>query len=262
VLSPHRIRFHPFPLTLLKEALAIRPLDPRSPSTAGRSLAALLGPRRRAQQAFARWLSYTRARMPDSLEPQGPDSTPVDGGSGARDLDLARHALAGVGDARRELARRLVCVPRMLGALNARWGRPLGAHDLEDLVQDVLVSLWRALPSYSGLSALESWVFRCCHRALAARLRRGRIGSGVQGSEVLERVPHESPALNDDIYHALESLEPRARQVIELKHFAERTFEEIGSDLARSPNTVKTWYYQALEDLRRVLARSRAGGRA
>ena len=90
--------------------------------------------------------------------------------AGPEDLALVKRALAGSAEARDELARRLVCVPRMLAALNARWGRPLGAHDQEDLTQDVLVALWRALPGFAGLSSLESWAFRACHCALLARL--------------------------------------------------------------------------------------------
>ncbi|HEX6884021.1 MAG TPA: sigma-70 family RNA polymerase sigma factor [Planctomycetota bacterium] len=200
--------------------------------------------------------------MPESGEPEGPVSALAGRGSGASDLELARRALAGVGEARRELDRRLVCVPRMLNHLNARWGRPLQAHDVEDLSQDVLVALWRSLPSYAGLSALESWIFRCCHRALAARLRRMPPLGSTQGSKVLEPAAGEGPEVHEDVYQALETLEPRARQVVELKHFEERTFEEIGAVLERSPNTVKTWYYQALEELRRALGRSRGSDEA
>lgn len=195
--------------------------------------------------------------MSESAAPDGPDPSPLCRGSGAWDLELARRALAGSGDARRELERRLTCVPRMLNHLNVRWGRPLRGHDVEDLSQDVLVALWRSLPSYAGLSALESWIFRTCHRALAARLRHLPPPTSALAAARGEPAADADPQVHDDVYQALDALEPRARQVVELKHFEGRTFEEIGSDLARSPNTIKTWYYQALEELRRLLARDR-----
>jgi RNA polymerase sigma-70 factor (ECF subfamily) len=182
--------------------------------------------------------------------------------AGPADLALARRALAGATDARRELAQRLVCVARMLAALNSRWGRPLGAHDLEDLTQDVLTAVWRGLPSFAGLSSLESWVFRSCHRALLARLQRGARARLVGDSETLENLAEATPRVNDHIYRALEGIEPRARQVIELKHFDELTFEEIGARLGTSPNTIKSVYYRTIADLKQVLAREWAGGKA
>ena len=179
--------------------------------------------------------------------------------AGNADLELARRALAGELDARGELVHRLVCVPRMLAALNARVGRPLGPHDLEDLVQDVLVALWRGLPSFAGLSSLDSWAFRCCHRALLARLRRPRWGAAHgEGVEALAAVQGHA---FDEIHRALDQLEPRARRVIELKHFEGLTFVEIGARLATSPNTVKGWYYETLADLRRMLASASRGAR-
>ena len=175
--------------------------------------------------------------------------------AGAADLELARRALAGAAEARGELVHRLVCVPRMLAALNARAGRPLSAHDLEDLAQDVLVALWRALPSFAGLSSLESWAFRSCHRALLAHLRRPRgRASADDGPETA--VPVEDQAF-EEIHGALARLEPRERRVVELKHFEELTFVEIGARLSTSPNTIKSWYYEALADLRRFLASAR-----
>ena len=173
------------------------------------------------------------------------------------DLALARRALAGVPEARSELVRRLVCVPRMLAALNARWGRPLDSHDLDDLGQDVLVALWRGLPSFAGLSSLESWAFRSCHRALLHRLRRRRVAS-----EDVDRLPAAPEPLFDELYRALEQLEPRGRRMVQLKHFEGLTFEEIGEHLSASPNTVKGWYYETLTTLRRILAAARREDRS
>jgi len=176
----------------------------------------------------------------------------------AGDLELARQALAGAADAKRELVKRLVCVPRMLAALNARAGRPLGPHDLEDLAQDVLVALWRGLPTFAGLSSLESWAFRSCHRALLARLRRPRRTAAA--GETIEAIASAEGQVFEEIHRALEQLEPRGRRVIELKHFEDLTFTEIGERLSTSPNTVKSWYYETIADLRRILASTRRGG--
>jgi hypothetical protein len=96
---------------------------------------------------------------PSSSESRG--SSPQD--LHAEDLALANAAREGSGEARRAFAERMACVPRMLATLNARIGRPLTAHDVEDLAQDAVVAVWRGLATYRGFSSLEAWVFRCCH---------------------------------------------------------------------------------------------------
>jgi DNA-directed RNA polymerase specialized sigma24 family protein len=38
-----------------------------------------------------------------------------------------------------------------------------------------------------------------------------------------------------------------------MKHFEERTFEEIAAALGASPNTIKSRYYRGMLELRRIL---------
>jgi RNA polymerase sigma-70 factor (ECF subfamily) len=187
-------------------------------------------------------------------------SSDVAGGSGADgaethsdDVHLARDARQGSLAARKEFATRMHCVPRMLSALNERLGRPLAQHDLEDLVQDSLVVVWRGLVTYAGYSSLETWVFRCCQRELIARLRARR-----PAFETLDQVQPTVESIEltdvDAVHRALESLAAKERRVIELKHFEDLTFAVIGERLGLSPNTAKAWYYRGLEELRRLLA--------
>jgi RNA polymerase sigma-70 factor (ECF subfamily) len=212
----------------------------------------------RARQDFFRWVAYTRGFMAKPGETTPKERLPARE-TGPADLELVREAIRGSPGARDELARRLVCVPRMLAALNARWGRPIGAHDLEDLTQDVLVALWRAMPSFAGLASLESWAFRACYRALLARLRRPPQGVPVANWAQLESQARTPPGPDDGICAALERITPKARLVIELKHYDELTFDEIGAALAVPPNTAKSWYYRSIADLKRMLARGEGG---
>lgn len=185
-------------------------------------------------------------------------SSPEDAVRGAHrvDLELVRAARAGSLDARRQFAVRMRCVPRMLAALNARMGRPLSAQDLEDLVQDALVVVWKGLPTYGGMSTLETWVYRCCSRELLAKLReRDRLPDPVADPSG-ELGTLSEPQTFQEVYDALQRLDAKERAVIELKHFDELTFEAIGERLAMSPNTAKAWYYRGLEELKRILAPS------
>ncbi|WP_426595552.1 RNA polymerase subunit sigma-70 [Cellulomonas sp. McL0617] len=66
-----------------------------------------------------------------------------------------------VGPHLREL--RMHCY-RMLGS----------ATDAEDVLQDVLLAAWRALPQFEGRSSLRTWLYRIATRACLNTLRAGR----------------------------------------------------------------------------------------
>lgn len=168
------------------------------------------------------------------------------------DLELVRSALAEEPLARRALAERLTCVARILSALNGRMGVPLTSHDLEDLTQDVLIAAWGSMHGFEGRSSLDSWVYRTCLRALLARLeRRQRMPALAEAPELAARDRVEA---DDEVLLALERLDARPRRVIELKHFEDLTFEEIGERTGSSTNTIKSWYYRGIEELKRFLA--------
>jgi RNA polymerase sigma-70 factor (ECF subfamily) len=171
--------------------------------------------------------------------------------------------LAGSEHARTEFVERMKCVPRILAAKNARMGSPLNDADVEDVVQETLVSVWRRLPTFEGRAALETWVYRFCHLKLCKFLEsRRRVPRPV---EELEEEEQEGAAPGDpdefeQVYLALDRIDEGEAAVLRLKHFEQLTFEEIGRSLGVSPNTAKTRYYRGLERLRDLLEPARAEG--
>jgi len=178
------------------------------------------------------------------------------------DLALVRAVLGGDRRAARELARRMRCVPRMLSVLNHRRGRPLKHHDLEDLAQDALTTIWEKLEAYHGQAVLERWMFRFCLFTLQNRLRRFARVHHVEGQH-LSKSPEDPPSKDDASAH-YEALEERVArlpaeeaEVVRLKHYEQCTFDEIGERMESSPNTAKTRYYRAL---RKIEAELGGGG--
>ena len=152
------------------------------------------------------------------------------------------------------------CVPRFLGARNARAGRPLGPEELADLAQEVFATVWRKLGDYRGEAPLEAWVYPFCLLQFMNHARKHtRRPLAVEASELEENTPElstESGLESTDaaeIHLALDKLEKSERQIIELKHFDDLTFEEIAARLELSANTAKTRYYRGLTKLQSVL---------
>lgn len=179
------------------------------------------------------------------------------------DLRLVQAVLGGEGTAREEFAARMRITSRILASRNARMGHPLGEAELEDLVQDTLLSVWRKLPTYEGRAALETWVYRFCFLELMNALRRkGRAPLALEdlgedlGKDPWKGVGGEAqPAYPEEqgIGRYLRHLAAREAQVLRLRHVEELGFREIGAALGISASSAKTHYYRALQKLRSLV---------
>ncbi len=176
------------------------------------------------------------------------------------DIELVRAVLRREGGALDRFAERMRFVPRVLTVRNARAGRPFDSGELEDLVQDTLVAIWRKLSTYDGRVRLEPWLFRFCFleflRSLRNRRTRHRpLPLDHAGTPELASRPARDEHAHEDLRLAMGELGAEESALLELKHFQDLTFEEIATRLEISSNTVKTRYYRALEKLRGVLAK-------
>ena len=173
------------------------------------------------------------------------------------DVTLIREAFRGNAKAMDDLVKRLECIPRMLASKNRRLNNPLDLDELNDLIQDSVVSVWKKLPEFAGRSTLETWVCRFCYLEYLYRLRRAKrlpksleeIGRRFQEPEA----PQPSLDDIDELRVAMTELTEDEREAVELKHFEGKTLEEIGARLGVSTNSVKTRYYRALRKLRERL---------
>ena len=171
------------------------------------------------------------------------------------DLEVATRALAGDSSHRALFAERMRCVPRMLAVMNRRQRHPLPWEDVEDLVQDTLVTIWRRLDTYQGMASLETWAYRFCRFQLANRMRAAArrpthvdIATDTAVSEdVLELLEFE------DVHLALDSLDALTATILRLKHFEGLSFEEIAGRLDLPANTAKSRHYRGLARMRGIL---------
>jgi len=179
------------------------------------------------------------------------------------DLGLVRQALEGDGVAVQRLVEKMGCVYRALAQGNRRLGDPFAADELEDLAQDVTIAVWGKLRDYRGLSSLEGWICRFARLELLYRLRRRdrlprSLGDARAQAEAAQDEA-EGKAQDDaeELYPALDELDPAQGEVIRLKHFDDLTFPQIAERLGASANTAKTRYYRGLQRLREILRRGR-----
>ena len=168
---------------------------------------------------------------------------------------LVQAVLRGQPEAIQRLVDRLECVPAMARNRNRVLGRPLDPGELDDLVQDCLVILWRKLDRFPEQAPLEGWAYRVCVLEMmnAIRAKRRRPVSSAEAARLAE-APMDAPLHGSEVLtQGLERLGPPAAEIIRRKHFAQLTFEQIAEESDTPVNTVKSHYYRGLQRLRAIL---------
>jgi RNA polymerase sigma factor (sigma-70 family) len=136
----------------------------------------------------------------------------------------------------------------------------LNAYSREDLLQEIRLAIWVALPRFRGESSLRTFLFRIAHnRALTHVWRRKRNISSEDSQETVDtRAGPEAAAIQavncSHLMEAIRQLPLPFRQVITLS-LEDLSHAEIASVLGISENNVAVRMNRA-----RKLLREKLGG--
>jgi RNA polymerase sigma-70 factor, ECF subfamily len=146
--------------------------------------------------------------------------------------------------------------------------RILDSNDeAEDVVQQVFLDLFRSMAKFDpARGTFKVWLLMFAyHRAINHRrgLRAARFYDCEDLEEVLEsRADSNRPVPCQETAHlvreALEQIQPRQREVIELVYYEGRTPEEIAAQTGDSVGVVRHNLYRGLEKARAILASVRS----
>ncbi len=137
-------------------------------------------------------------------------------------------------------------------------------EEAEDVVQETFLNVYRALASFKG-DRFSPWIYKIASNLCLDYLRRRRPGNvsldapvGPDGDiprEIADgtRLPEEAAlaeALGLDVQRAIDTLPPKYRSVVVLRHVEDLAYEEIAEILVLPLGTVKTRLFRAREMLR------------
>lgn len=132
------------------------------------------------------------------------------------------------------------------------------ASDVDDAVQESLLTLSRKLGGLQAAIAFSAWLFTIIKRHC---LRLGRITRrlGPLDDEAMEQELASQPdiALRLDLVRALESLPDHYRVVILLRDFEDLTVAEMAERLGESPAAIKSRLHRARGLIREYLLHER-----
>jgi RNA polymerase sigma factor (sigma-70 family) len=148
-------------------------------------------------------------------------------------------------------------------------------EDAEEICQETFLAVIKNIGSFHGGSRLQTWIFRIAankardyrERQQAAKRGGGQIVVSLQEENGDESLPLQvpSPLPGPDALllraegaaqmgEALERLEEPCREVIQLRYFADLSYDEIADELKLNPKTVSSRLSKCLDRLEKIAA--------
>jgi RNA polymerase sigma-70 factor (ECF subfamily) len=172
--------------------------------------------------------------------------------------------------ARQDIAAFGLLYDRYVRLVYALAARSLGAHEAQEIVQDVFLQLWRSAGQFDpGRGSFGAWFTAIArHRVLGrlraqSRLRRFAVADAIELA--LAQAPDPSPSIEemaeraesaDAAVRALHSLPPEQRRVLVLAYFGGMSQSEMARHLDIPLGTVKKRIRLGMQKLRTALTNS------
>ena len=140
--------------------------------------------------------------------------------------------------------------------------RFLCSHDdTNDLLQDIFIKVWAALPSFRRDAQLYTWLYRIATNEVLNHLRRQKVRAMISldsASGILSRKIDEDPYFNGDrlqreLHKAMLKLPEKQRIVFSLRYFDEMKYEEISQITGTSVGALKASYHHAYNKIKREI---------
>ena len=136
-------------------------------------------------------------------------------------------------------------------------------EDADDLVQEIFLKIWTALPSFRGEAQLFTWVYRIATNETLNWIRREKVRSALRFTSIdaeMERRIDSDPFFDGDaadraLSKAVAKLPEKQRQVFILRYYDEMPYEQMSEVLGTSVGALKASYHIAQEKVRSALGK-------
>lgn len=181
-----------------------------------------------------------------------PSSTATSGGAAAVPMDGPSRAVL-----EEQFGRLLVDNRAALSRLAASYTRSAG--DRDDLLQEIAMALWRALPSFRGECSERTFVFRIAHNRCITHLSKRRMNVSLDEAEidVVDPSANAEVALSEEqerqrLLTAIRDLPAIHREVLVLA-LEGMSYREIADVVGVSESNVGVRLNRARERLKELL---------
>lgn len=141
-------------------------------------------------------------------------------------------------------------------------------EEAEDILQDVFIKTYRNLNSFDTSRKFSSWIYRISHNEAVNYIKRKSLRRFIPWEDItatkdkLEMSSVEEGVdkawmrkeTNQEIDQAISRLSFKYRQVLVLRYYSDKSYEEISEILGRPVNTVGTLINRAKKKLAEELS--------
>ncbi|MBR5064593.1 MAG: RNA polymerase sigma factor [Bacteroidales bacterium] len=135
-------------------------------------------------------------------------------------------------------------------------------EDADDLLQEIFLKVWAALPSFRGESQLFTWVWRIATNETLNHLRKEKVRAALKFSSVdaeMERRIQADPYFKGtqaerELAKAVLKLPEKQRQVFIMRWWDDLSYEEMSAITGTSVGALKASYHIALDKIRSLVS--------
>jgi RNA polymerase sigma-70 factor (ECF subfamily) len=142
-------------------------------------------------------------------------------------------------------------------------------EEAEDLLQDTFIKVYRNINSFDKSLKFSSWIYRIAHNQIIDRhrhlKRRPEYYSVADQEKVFQGLSSDNDLVADldqsylrkTIYSVFDKMDEKYKEVLILKYFEEKDYEEISDILKKPMGTVATLLNRAKKEFRKELEKSK-----
>lgn len=134
---------------------------------------------------------------------------------------------------------------------------------ISDILQNTFIRAYVNLNSFDTKLQFSSWLYRIAHNETISYLRKNKrhIDATLLPDDSLEEflgdidIEREHMTQNDAgvLWQAIKSLKQEYQDVVVLKYFEHKSYDEISDIIQKPPGTVATWISRAKQDIKKFL---------
>ncbi len=134
---------------------------------------------------------------------------------------------------------------------------------ISDIIQNTFIKAYVNLNNFDTNLQFSSWLYRIAHNETISFLRKNKrhIDATLLPDDSLEEflgdidIEREHFAKDDSnvLWQAIKSLKQKYQDVIVLKYFEHKSYDEISDIIQKPPGTVATWISRAKQDIKKFL---------
>ncbi|MCH7819060.1 MAG: sigma-70 family RNA polymerase sigma factor [Candidatus Marinimicrobia bacterium] len=142
-------------------------------------------------------------------------------------------------------------------------------EETQDLVQEAFIKAYKALRTFNKQYSFSTWLFKIASNNCIDHLRKKRLSTisidapiETMDGSITQDIPDSTYNPEKDIirnevintiHHTIDQLPKKYREVINLRHKQDKSYEEIAKELDLPIGTVKARIFRAREILKKSL---------